>query len=74
MRVAAVLRFEGETDPDDEAIVFALECKEHGVKGTYTVAYGSNTPPADIDLVRRLGSAAVYAPGTIAVNRAAHTR
>ena len=56
MRVAKVFRFEGQTNPDDEAIVFALECTQHGVKGTYTVPYGINTPLADLDSLRRLRS------------------
>src|SRR5262245_40256457 len=48
------LRFEGETDPDEEAIVFALTCKTHGVKGTYTIPYGSDTPPGDVEILRQL--------------------
>jgi hypothetical protein len=54
MQVDEYLRFEGETNPDDEAIVFALTCKVHGVKGTYTVPYGSDTPPGDVEVVRQL--------------------
>lgn len=52
--VDEVVRFEGDTDPDDESIVFALVCKEHGVKGTYTVPYGTQIPPADAAIVRHL--------------------
>jgi hypothetical protein len=54
MRVTEVLRFEGETDPDDEAILFALECPQHGVKGTYSSPYGAGTPPLDMEMIRRL--------------------
>lgn len=54
LRVDEVVRFEGETNPDDEAIVFALVCEEHGVKGTYTVPYGTEMPPADGEIVRQL--------------------
>jgi hypothetical protein len=53
MRIDDVARFEGITDPDDEAIVFALRC-EHGVKGTYTVPYGPRMPAADAEIVRHL--------------------
>ncbi len=49
-----VVRFEGITDPDDEAIVFALRCAEHGTKGTYAVPYGINMEPLDAEMVRRL--------------------
>lgn len=54
MAVDEYLRFEGETNPDDEAIVFALTCRRHGVKGTYTIPYGTDTPPADAEVLRRL--------------------
>jgi hypothetical protein len=54
LRVDEFVRFEGATNPDDEAIVFALECKEHGVKATYTVPYGSGVPAADAEMIRRL--------------------
>jgi hypothetical protein len=56
MRVDEFLRFEGETNPDDEAIVFALTCVPHGVKGTYTIPYGTTTPQADAEIVRHLQS------------------
>jgi hypothetical protein len=54
MRVDELVRFEGATNPDDEAVVFALECKEHGIQGTYTVPYGAGVPSADAEMVRRL--------------------
>jgi hypothetical protein len=54
MVVVEIRRFEGETNPDDEAILFALECPAHGVKGTYSVPYGASTPPADIEMIGRL--------------------
>ena len=50
-----VVRFEGTTDPGDEAIVFALRCREHGIKGTYVTAYGASMPSIDAEMVRRLG-------------------
>ena len=54
LRIDEVVRFEGCTDPDDEAIVFALRCTVHGTKGTYTTSYGTNITPADAERVRRL--------------------
>jgi hypothetical protein len=55
--VDEVFRYEGPTDPADESIVFALRCKPHGAKGTYTVAFGPNMPAADARAVRRLDDA-----------------
>lgn len=48
------IRFEGETNPDDEAVVFALKCPKSGVKGTYITAYGTDMDPLDIEMVNRL--------------------
>ena len=50
-----VARFEGETNPDDQAILFALRCDAHGVKGTWSAAYGPAMPPDDAEMARRLG-------------------
>ncbi len=54
MRIDRVHRFEGVSDPDDEMIVFALTCREHGVKGTYVVPYGPSMAAIDAEMVRRL--------------------
>ena len=51
-----VVRFEGISDPDDEAIVFALRCEPHGIKGTYTVPYGPNLPEIDTEMMQRLSA------------------
>jgi len=52
--IEETIRFEGETNPDDEAIVFALSDPKTGIKGTYTVAYGPSMESADIDMVSHL--------------------
>lgn len=54
MRVDEVIRFEGTSDPDDEAIVFALRCEPHGVKGTYAAPYGADVPGCDAEMLLRL--------------------
>jgi hypothetical protein len=49
------LRFEGQSDPDDETIVFALS-EPGGRRGVYSAPYGAATPAADaavIALMRR---------------------
>ena len=51
--VREVVRFEGASDPDEQAAVFALEC-ECGIKGTYVVTYGPGMSPEDNEVVLRL--------------------
>jgi|SRR5579871_2193633 len=47
-------RFEGETDLDDEEIIFALSCPKNKIKGTYLVAFGPKMDSADAQLVQKL--------------------
>jgi hypothetical protein len=51
--VDEVLRFEGQSDPDDEMIVFALRgpC---GHRGVYSSAYGIYMSPEDAAVVGKL--------------------
>ncbi len=49
--VRQTFRFEGETDPGDEAIVLGVECPECGSTGVIVSAYG---PDADADLLALL--------------------
>jgi hypothetical protein len=53
--VEEVRRFEGESDPDDMAIVFALRSAAGDVRGTFTSAYGPKlADPAAAEMLRRL--------------------
>ncbi|MEZ4331939.1 MAG: hypothetical protein R3F35_09290 [Myxococcota bacterium] len=52
--IEEIVRFEGTSDPQDEAAVFALRCEVHGTRGTYAVAYGPAMAPLDAEMVRRL--------------------
>jgi hypothetical protein len=52
--VDEVVRFEGETDPGSEAIVFALRHEESGARGTFVTTYGARLDPAEAEMVRRL--------------------
>jgi len=54
LSVDEVVRFEGNTDLSDEAVIFALRDQKTGVKGTYTVAYSTDMDPQDMDVVQRL--------------------
>jgi hypothetical protein len=53
-RVDHVFRYEGPSDPDEQAIVFALSCPVCGAKGTLVSGYGPSTDPDYIDLVLAL--------------------
>lgn len=50
----ALHRFEGTSDPDDEAVVAALECPACGVWGTLTLAYGPEASADDMRVLQHL--------------------
>jgi hypothetical protein len=54
LRIEALERFEGASDPADEVVVLALACG-HGVRGTWTLPYGSLAEAADAQWIVRLG-------------------
>jgi hypothetical protein len=47
------MRFEGQSDPDDEVILFALS-EPGGCKGVYSAPYGAVTPPEDAAVITTL--------------------
>ena len=47
-------RFEGETDPGDEMIVFAISSKKHNIKGVVINAYGVYSDSSTSKIVERL--------------------
>ncbi len=49
-----VYRFEGPSNPDDEAIVYAISSPKHGVKGVLVNAYGIYSDQASDALVEKL--------------------
>lgn len=53
MTVHATVRFEGDSNPDDEAILLALAggC---GCLGQYSAAFGPDTPAEDAEVLHRL--------------------
>ena len=62
LAIAEVVRFEGASDPDEQAILFALEAPSGAPLGTYATAYGPATPPEDVEVVRRIGVKGRAAP------------
>lgn len=52
--IDAVYRFEGESNPDDEAVVYAISSLKHKVKGTLVNAYGLYADDVSDALVKKL--------------------
>ena len=52
--VEEVVRFEGESDPSEEAILFALRSSSGDVRGTFVAGYGVLSDPARAEIVRAL--------------------
>ncbi len=55
--VESIERFEGLSDPEDEAMVLAIRCPIDGCRGTYTVPYGKNMSSLDGELIARIPDA-----------------
>lgn len=49
-----VYRFEGETDPADESVVYAISSKDGELKGVLVNAYGPYADPISDELVEKL--------------------
>jgi hypothetical protein len=54
--VAEIVRFEGDSNPDDEAIVFALSAADGTPLGTYTTPYGPSLDAADVEVITHLSA------------------
>jgi hypothetical protein len=54
LRIVEVVRFEGDSDPDEQATLFAVRSQSGRPLGTYVVVYGAGMPPEDAEVVRRL--------------------
>jgi hypothetical protein len=48
-----IYRFEGESNPDDSAVVYAIETID-GIKGTLTDAFGIYSDPEIAQQIRRV--------------------
>ena len=47
-------RFEGASDPDDEAVVYAISSLTHDLKGILVNGYGNNSNPVADELIKVL--------------------
>lgn len=51
--IVEVHRFEGNTDPSDEAVVYAIESK-NGMKGVLVNGYGISADTMDAEMAKKL--------------------
>lgn len=56
LTIDEIVRFEGESDPDEQAVLFALRTARGEPLGTYSTVFGPTMPPEDVSIVRRLGA------------------
>ncbi|MEO6732679.1 MAG: phosphoribosylpyrophosphate synthetase [Ferruginibacter sp.] len=54
--ITETYRFEGDTNPDDEDIVYAIDSKDGSVKGTMTSAYGVYADTISNDMIKKLSA------------------
>ena len=51
--IVEVYRFEGNSDPADEAVVYAIE-STNGIRGVLVNGYGPSSDPLNADMARKL--------------------
>lgn len=49
-----VVRFEGESDPGEEAVLFALRARDRRFRGTFVATYGTRIDPDCAAVIQRL--------------------
>ena len=52
--ITEVYRFEGETDPGDENVVYAIESKDGTIRGTMSSAYGMYAESISTEMIQKL--------------------
>ena len=52
--IVKVFRFEGASNPDDEAVVYAIESKDGDVKGVMVSAFGAYADPVSNAIIQKL--------------------
>ena len=50
-----IVRFEGDSDPQDQLVLFALRSSDGAVRGTWLASYGAQTDAESAGVMRRLG-------------------
>jgi len=52
--ITEVYRFEGDTNPSDEDVVYAVESKDGNIKGSITSAFGMYADSISTDMIKKL--------------------
>lgn len=52
--IVEVHRFEGDSNPDDEDVVYAVESKDSKLKGIITSAFGPYADPVSNSIIQKL--------------------
>jgi hypothetical protein len=52
--IVEIFRFEGDTNPSDEDVVYAIESKNGKIKGTMTSAYGMYAETVSNEMIQKL--------------------
>ena len=52
--IVEVHRFEGDSNPSDEEVVYAIESKDGKIKGTLTSAYGTYAETISTEMIQKL--------------------
>jgi len=52
--IDAVYRFDGQTDPDDEAVVYAISSEKYNIKGVLVNGYGVYNDEFSTALIEKL--------------------
>lgn len=52
--ITQTYRFEGDTNPSDEDVVYAIESKDGKVKGTMSSAYGTYAETVSTEMLKKL--------------------
>ena len=53
--ITEVHRFEGQTNPDDEDVVYGVSSLDGSIKGSITSAYGMYADGLSTEMIRKLG-------------------
>jgi hypothetical protein len=52
--VEEIVRFEGTSNPEDEAVLLALASRDRDLRGTFVSTFGPGTDPVAAELMRNL--------------------